>query len=221
MNYHFLSSTNALDDLENNRIKVSTIDSLNDPFEFMPYRRYKFPERQPYNEMFRAVSKKWGILCFSKSCEEQLLWAHYGEKHQGVALGFEIPDNKLLEVSYTHDITRSKFELTDDSNENEQMFLGLAKTKFVEWEYEKEYRLLILLSNCVKKEKHYFVNFGNELKIKEIILGCRFDHNKYRTKIMDLANRLGASVIATREGWEDYRIHFDGTKSDWYKQEQG
>jgi hypothetical protein len=31
--YHFLSATNALDDLTRRRIKLSQIDDLNDPFE--------------------------------------------------------------------------------------------------------------------------------------------------------------------------------------------
>ena len=35
--YHFLSSKNAIHDLERKMIRVSQIDTLNDPFELLPY----------------------------------------------------------------------------------------------------------------------------------------------------------------------------------------
>lgn len=214
--YHYLSAINALEDLEKDRIKVSTLDSLNDPFEFMPYRRYGHKERQPYNKVFRDVSKKWGILCFSHIWTEQLLWAHYADKHRGVALGFEIPNNNILKVDYASDEIRTKFDLSKDNKENECRFLDLAKIKFREWKYEKEYRLLLELDRCVKDGSLYFHPFNEDLKIKEVVLGCRFDHKTNRNKVKELATKIGVQVIATREGWEDYRIHECGTKTPWY-----
>jgi copper oxidase (laccase) domain-containing protein len=57
--YHFLRYEDAKDDLKNERIKVSTIDTLNDPHEFMPYRRYRDREkRKLYDKVFKAVSEK-------------------------------------------------------------------------------------------------------------------------------------------------------------------
>lgn len=213
--YHFLSSENAIKNLERNRIKVSTIDTLNDPFEFMPYRKYVFQKRQEYNKVFRAVSKKWGILCFSQTWEEQLLWAHYADKHKGIALGFEIPEGELLKVTYVCNEIRTKIELTDDQNDNEQKFLDLAKIKFQEWEYEKEYRLLVPLEDCERENGYYFISFGDNLKLRKIVLGCRFNHKKQEIRISELAKQLGVDIIATRPAWKDYLIHQCGT---WTKQ---
>jgi len=218
MYYHFLSAENAIKDLDKSRVKVSTLSSLNDPFEFMPYRRYGFRERQPYNRIFRSVSKKWGILCFSQAWTEQLLWAHYADKHKGIALGFEIPEDNLLKVDYVIKEVRTKFDLTGNFAEDEQRFLNLAKVKFQEWSYEKEFRLLIGLDVCITEDNMNFVPFGNGLKLKEIVLGCRFDHKVMKEKILELANKLDAKIIPTREGWEDYRIHQCGTKTKWYQQ---
>ena len=215
--YHFLSYKSAVNDLENKRIKVSTLGSLNDPFEFMPYGRYGFKERQSYNRVFRAVSKKWGILCFSRTWKEQLLWAHYGDKHEGIALGFEIPKDKIIKVKYNSSEIREKFELTDDPNENERRFLNLADKKFREWKYEKEFRLLIELKDCKSEANYYFIPFGDILRLREVILGCRFDHKNRREAISGLANQLKVKVIATRPGWEDYRIHQCGTKTKFYE----
>jgi hypothetical protein len=215
--YHFLSFKDAVDDLEQKRIKVSTLDTLNDPFEFMPYRRYEFKERQPFNAVFRVVAKKWGILCFSETWKEQLLWAHYANKHQGIALGFEIPKEKLLKVSYVSDEIRPKFKLTDDAKENELKFLNLAKLKFQEWKYEKEHRLLFQLKDCIKENGMHFISFGNNLRIKEIVVGCRFNHKINGGKISELAKELDVKIIPTRPGWEDYRIRQCGTKTELYK----
>lgn len=218
--YHFLSVDNAIKDLEQGRIKVSTLDTLNDPFEFMPYRRYRFKERQPYNKVFREISKKWGVLCFSQTWTEQLLWAHYADKHKGIALGFEIPEDNLLKVDYVSSEIRTRFKLTGNVKEDEHRFLGLAKVKFQEWKYEKEYRLLVDLNNCRKEDGLYFLPFGNALKLKEIVLGCRFNHKAMKEKILELASRHNARIIPTREGWEDYRIHQCGTKTNYYMNNQ-
>lgn len=218
--YHFLSAENAIKDLNKSRIKVSTLDTLNDPFEFMPYRRYRnFNERQRYNRVFRAVSKKWGILCFSQTWTEQLFWAHYADKHKGIALGFEIPKNKILKVKYDCSEIRTKFDLTGNQAEDERKFLDLGEVKFQEWSYEKEFRLLINFSNsnCISEDKMYFLPFGNELKLKEIVLGCRFYHATLKKIIIDFARKYSVEVIATREGWEDYRVHKCGTKTGRYK----
>ena len=216
--FHFLSAENAIKDLENARIKVSILNTLNDPFEFMPYRRYGFEERQPYNKIFKAISRKWGVLCFSQNWTEQLLWAHYADKHKGIALGFEIPEDNLLKVDYVIKEIRTKFDLTGNLAEDEQRFLNLAKVKFQEWSYEKEFRLLISLGVCITEDNMNFVPFGDGLKLKEIVLGCRFDHKAMKEKILELANKLDAKIIPTREGWEDYRIHQCGTKTKWYQQ---
>lgn len=215
--YHFLSADNAIEDLEKRRIKISTLNTLNDPFEFMPYRRYSLKERQPYNRVFREMSKKWGVLCFSKVWTEQLLWAHYADKHKGIALAFETPEDGLLKVEYDPSEIRKKFNLTDNPTENENEFLDLAKVKFKEWEYEKEYRLLVNFKNCLLDKGQYFITFSDNLVLRKIVLGCRFDHKKNKELIKKIAYDLKVKVVATREGWEDYHIHECATKTSWYK----
>jgi len=220
MYYHFLSTDSAIKDLTHGRIKVGTLGALNDPFEFMPYRRYGYKERQPYNKIFNTISKKWGILCFSQIWTEQLLWAHYAEKHKGIALGFEIPESNLLKVDYVSSEIRTKFELSGNPIEDERKFLDLAKIKFQEWKYEKEYRLLVELAECKNENGMFFITFSDTLKLKEIVLGCRFNHDIERDRIIELAGRLNAQIIPTREGWEDYRIHQCGTKTSQYRTSQ-
>jgi len=144
--YHFLPSTFALQDLECKRIKVSRLNSLNDPFELMPYKRYPREKRKLYDKVFGRINKKWGLLSFTESWEEQLLWSHYGEGHKGIALGFEILRGEIIKVTYSTDEKRREIGLTDDPNENEANFLKLAGIKYRLWAYEKEYRILVKLA---------------------------------------------------------------------------
>ncbi|NQU99806.1 MAG: DUF2971 domain-containing protein [Parcubacteria group bacterium] len=214
--YHFLSAKDAIDDLKKERIRVSRLNTLNDPFEMMPYRRYKSKERKPYNKVFRQISKKWGLLCFCPSWKEQLLWAHYARGHRGIALGFKITKDKILKLTYTPNEIRTKFDLTDSKEENERKFLSLAEVKYQEWIYEKEHRILLKLEEC-EKDSDYYMPFGDRFELKEIVLGCKFDHKKQKENILKLKNKLHVEVRATRPGWEDYRIHECGTTTDQYK----
>ena len=161
--YHYLSSELAIDDLIKERIRVSTLDTLNDPFEMMPYRRYEFEKRKLYIKVFREVKRRWGLLCFSPSWEEQLLWAHYADGHKGIALGFEILEDEILKLTYTPNEIRTQFDLTDDLEENIKKFLNLAKVKYKEWLYEKEHRILVRLEDCIMDDNLYFIPFGDRL----------------------------------------------------------
>ncbi len=203
--YHFLSSTHAIHDLERKMIRISTLDTLNDPFELMPYLRYKDPKkRKRYHNIRKEISKKYGLLCFSQSWNEPLLWGHYADKHKGIAIGFEILKDEILKVDYNPDPIRKQFELTNDSKINEKLFLGLAKVKYQEWHYENEYRILVKLKDCTKIDGHYFIQFEDRLKVKEIVLGSKYDNNK--EYVLELAKRLDAKVIPSRMEWQGYKI---------------
>ena len=215
--YHFLSYKHAISDLECGRIKVARFNALNDPFEMLPYRRFNLRERQPYNKVFQAVSNDWGLLCFSPNYIDQLLWAHYADGHKGIALGFKINSGDFFDVKYTPNEIRTRIKLSKDYEENERQYLDLARTKYKEWIYEKEHRILIKLEDCDQEGDLFFVRFGQRIDLKEVVLGCNFDHESQKSKILDLKRRLNFEVIATRIGWEDYKIHRCGTKTSWYQ----
>ena len=217
--YHFLKSEYAMDDLEKKRIRVSILDFLNDPFELKPYLAFK--ERASYNEVRKKINKKWGLLCFSKDWRESLLWGHYADKHHGIALGFEIHGG-IKKVKYIS--KRVKIDLTKSNEENEKLFLKrLAFRKYKNWKYEKEYRMWVELNKCKKDEDSeggYYVEFNENLKIKEIILGCRFNYERKAEKIKELAKINDVSIIIpTREEWSWFRVNPCGTKQGKFFQE--
>jgi len=210
--YHFLSSRNAIHDLERQMIKVSLIDTLDDPFELMPYlRKMDREHRKLYYDVRKNVSKKYGLLCFSKNWNEPLLWGHYADKHKGVALGFAISKYRIIEVDYQP--KRIKLELKDNPKHNETAFLiELVRTKYHNWKYENEIRILVSLKDCIKLGGHFFINFDDNLSLKEIILGCKFDNNE--EYILKLSQKLNAKVIPSRMAFGEYSIIKHGSKSN-------
>ncbi len=222
--YHFLSPADAINDLENEWIKVSTLGELNDPFELEPYLRYGFEERQPYHKVRWRISKKWGILCFSDDWKEPILWSYYAKKHKGVAIDFNILQDKVIKVDYTFDPKRQKIALTNNKDKDEKLFLDLAKIKYKKWEYENEFRILVELKDCIPKDRLpqekcdlSLIKFEDKLKIKEIVLGCRFNHEKEKEKIVKLAIKLNANIIPARAQWEGYKIRECGRWSPVYE----
>jgi hypothetical protein len=111
-------------------------------------------------------------------------------------------------------VGREKLILTNSKRENEKLFLDkLAFKKYKNWEYEKEYRKWVKLEGCKKDKNKYFIEFNNNLKIKEIILGCKFNYKKQAEEIKELAKENGIlTIIPTREEWSGFRVNPCGTK---------
>ena len=51
--------------------------------------------------MKTQLNETKGLICFSRTWSNPLLWGHYAEKHTGIALGFDVPDQLLSQVLYT------------------------------------------------------------------------------------------------------------------------
>jgi hypothetical protein len=96
--------------------------------------------------------------------DESLLWAHYSDKHRGICLGLDVPDDVARAVDYVDD--RLPWE-----QPTQEFMTKLLWTKFAPWRYEGEVRAF------VTREEHedgrYFVDFGDKLKLQQVIVGHR------------------------------------------------
>ena len=136
--YHFLKKDYGLEALEKQRLKVATINDLNDPFELLAADISQSDERHKFIEWKNQISEKRGMLCFSKTWRNLLLWSHYADKHCGVALELEIKDDFIFPVQY------SKKRLSLDipvimraGGFTETLAEKLVSTKSAHWKYEK------------------------------------------------------------------------------------
>ncbi|MBK8163989.1 MAG: DUF2971 domain-containing protein [Gammaproteobacteria bacterium] len=178
--YYFTTASFGLSALQKRRLKVARIHELNDPFEFLGVELSDPDFRKIIKETKRELSNGSGLVCFSKSWRHPMLWAHYGEKHRGICLGFDVADEKLEHVSYLN----SRFP--KPSNVHSGSFMRkLLYTKFAHWSYEDEYRLYVQLVD--QEDGLYFVPFSDELKLRQVIVGCESTESR-----ADISNALGA-----------------------------
>jgi hypothetical protein len=170
--YKYLSARYAIDDLQRRRVKVSTIDELNDPFDLGPIDTTHPQIEKALTEMVAAFRASSGILCFSRIWDNILLWSHYGNCHAGVCLGFDIPGDQPgsgydMEVCYQPNLLqiRSAADVTYDLVER------LLRTKYEVWSYEQELRMFVKLNDPPDAGGFQWFDFGPNLELKEVIVG--------------------------------------------------
>lgn len=172
--YKFTAAQCGLSDLQNQHLKLSTVDDLNDPFDLCSL--------DTSNPVVEEALKEWtvhfrqtiGLLCFSRNWDNLLLWSHYGASHTGLCLGFDIPDGSpghnydtdvryqpnLLKVSKPEDVN---YDLAD----------RLLRTKHESWSYEQEVRIFVSFNDPPDAKGLRWCDFGPNLELKEVIAGVQ------------------------------------------------
>jgi Protein of unknown function (DUF2971) len=99
-------------------------------------------EENPREEISRRIqdlADDLGILSLSAARDNILMWSHYANSHQGFCLEFDTsipPFDKALEVHYKRD--RYTYDFSNvHANAKE-----LLRTKYSDWRYEKEWRII-------------------------------------------------------------------------------
>ena len=93
--------------------------------------------------------KKSSVCCFSHIPDNLLMWAHYSNKHFGACLIFDnsvadkfisVPDTRLTEGTVDY----APFTIINYLENKVEGIKKLFTTKSIDWEYENEYRIIIL-----------------------------------------------------------------------------
>jgi hypothetical protein len=190
--YHLCEARYAIADIEKSRLKVATFADANDPFELSVfYARDPAQDRRLRNYIDDVV-KRFGIVCFSEDWLDPTLWSHYGDKHQGIALGFDVSEGVLLAVRYQPQ--RIAFPAVVNGSLVDQ-FLG---TKYASWAYERERRIMVELAKAEREilklptgdRELFFEKFGSEVLLREVIVGplCDEDVIALRAQVNSLHN---------------------------------
>jgi len=172
--FHFLPERWALEAIKKQRIKVSKYSDFNDPFELNAMSLGNESDRSVIVEANQNINTVFRILCCSANWQSPLLWAHYGDKHKGVALEFEVPNSIAEAISY-----RKSRELIDldelfnrpNQKEAKRRLFKLYNTKYIEWGYEDEYRIQFS-EGYFEDNGNYFYKLDLEIKLTGIILGA-------------------------------------------------
>lgn len=223
--YHFLSTRDAITDLERKMIKVSRIMNLNDLFELTPDLLIGKYKRKQVARLRSQIAKTQGMICFSGDWQEPLLWGLYADRNRGIALGFEFMTEKHtpVPVKYLKERERNPFGDREVISTDEYIS-ALGYKKHDNWAYEKEYRFFVELDKCINIEGDYFLPFGDDLLLRSVIFGPRHPYknkSSYRVSashLVQLVKSFRADILVTRPQWKGYKIERCGTWTPRFKE---
>jgi len=178
--------------LEDERIYFDSFRNMNDPYEI-----FTFINRIETNETFvdRNVKDRIKITCFTKQYDNYLMWSHYGLKHQGICIAFNIPlieNTDIQTLKLDNNVVRFfcvlyepiEISLTESEFQGKNIKNGIeaCRRKYLFWNYEKEYRALIESSS----EKY--------IKIpKNLIVGIYYGFNIFDDEMESIESRVEKS----------------------------
>lgn len=214
--YKFINQEFGLLSIKSKTIKVSKFDELNDPFELMAMSLEEKAQRIVLRKLIKDFSKNTGLISFCRHWHNPVVWTHYADNHKGVSLGFDVPARDLIDVKYsTHRLAIANISRSIDKDSQ------LIKTKFSHWSYEAEARMLIPLSNCLKsngkngdKKVIYTTNFGDGLRLREVILGHNYTTAEKKVLEANLANS-GVEITQARLAFKSFSVVRQKDKNLW------
>lgn len=204
--------------LSKKEVYFASPDQLNDPFEFRPnfvtpskgkikqYMRSlgashrEILKKLPYavelfdsndkslEELMSAVYKKSAVLCMTPHPDNLLMWAHYGDSHRGVCIGFDINlpfdeefgngypvkyQDEYPKICMTEiDLMLRDMKFGKDMGRHDEVITRSAFTKAMAWSYENEIRFYRDLRIGPGP-----MDFA-AIKLKEVIVGASFSMDK-------------------------------------------
>jgi hypothetical protein len=195
--YKFLDTHFGMKTLAEKRLKISTLEDLNDPFELLCFEMTDKIKRPAMNLARKEWGTTTGMLCFSSDWRDPVIWAHYSDKHRGICLGFEIPDDAGTRIQYINErLPLPDRPALDDAT-------AWVYTKYENWAYEKEIRCCARLDEA--SEGLYFMDFGEDLKLVQVIAGarCKIARNEILKALHPLNN---IELIKARPGFHRFEI---------------
>ena len=151
------------------------------------------------------------MACFSTNWQEPIMWGHYADCNKGIVLGFELASNRfdMRRVEYPSERRRI---LDPQSVTPSQYIEAVGFLKYAGWSYEEEHRFFVKLDECVAIEGNYFLRFGDDLKLRTVIIGPEHPSKKKKTYVQaaryitDLVKQAGAELIVARAEFGTYNV---------------
>ena len=209
--YHMTCVTHALSDIEQRRLKVARFSEANDPFELLGLNCHVKAVRRLTKRFIEKQDRLKGLLSFSENWTNPVLWSHYGAKHHGICLGFDLLRSRVEKVKYADKRLREK--LPDDKDPDyipSDIRDQLARTKSRDWQYEQELRVLVNLSDASRQGNLYFWPFSQDLRLAEVILGPRCDRRLGDVRSLVARSTSEAVSFKARLAFRSFRVVLDG-----------
>jgi hypothetical protein len=163
------------------------------------------------------MAKSFGLICFSVQWSNPVLWSHYGDRHAGIALGFEMPDAHLKKVDYA--VKRAKSMLQGiianiKSGNAEEEMQKLLFTKYHHWRYEAEMRCFLRLDPSTVESGNYFAEFSDSMQLREVIVGAMSDATRDEVSEV-IAGLHSVEAFKARLAFNTFRVVKNRNQSLW------
>lgn len=148
------------------------------------------------NDLTTKQIDNTGVLSLSSRCDSILMWSHYSEEHRGLVFEFDFSKEKLELNEFPYEVVyKNKYDLLSyvvNFDERSKQMQKILLTKFTDWKYENEYRIIDLNyqgAKKFKKENLTAIIFGlksKEKDIKVIIELCRnngYEHVSFKKAV--------------------------------------
>lgn len=129
------------------------------------------------NETAQEISSKVGIFCLTERFDSLPMWAHYAANANGFAVefqelgqSFQGDETGVLRQPTSINYQRDSYGVTFDPQSHRSLFF----TKFQDWSYEQEVRVVLPLSECKKLELSERTLYTHKIPktcIAQLILG--------------------------------------------------
>lgn len=220
--------------LEMKSLYLSEIGKMNDIFEGLT--------GKITNDVIENLDRLYDLVyikSFSENCDNLRMWSAYADNYSGMCVEYDarrLPDKvlyHLFPVRYSdkrvtkHNLGLSFLELTEMKNSIDEIdvrflkdVIGLFIAKSEDWEYEKEWRIIVSYLQMNRKYDDVEMADDSELEkelynidsqviefdcVSRIYLGPKMEEIK-KNHIREIGMRLGVDVIEMSLSKTEYKL---------------
>ena len=165
------------------------------------------------------------ICSFSTIFDSILMWAHYAKSHTGFCIEYnslevEMKKNIIFPILYKEkllDITNAA--MLEEEKRNNTYLIKATLIKSKEWEYEKEWRLIV--QPKLERNKKYLDNDTYDMPIpKAICMGLNITEDN-KKRLLSICKDKKIPLYQMIKDSKYYKLKYelsdDGTKKDYCK----
>ncbi|MCK9199542.1 MAG: DUF2971 domain-containing protein [Gallionella sp.] len=161
-----------------------------------------------------------GILCLTESHENLTMWAHYGDKHQGMVIGFDATHPYFQNSDENAGTPRHLKPVIYHGSRPKLNWSGLTSedillTKGEDWECEKEWRMFAQLDKAEIEQTEagpiHLFSYPPE-SVTKVIIGCRAKPeavDQVKIAMASIPNLSRAVLFKATADPANYCLNFD------------
>lgn len=157
--------------------------------------------------ILNQIIRQGALVCsFSERTDSTLMWSHYASDHKGFCVEYTLEESKdheirrfLFPVIYAEALTDVSSQFESKTGDKKGIGLTACVSKALDWEYEREWRLVLLLRPNAPGRAYQMP------RPSKIFLGARIDKT-HETKILEIAERIGTKVSRMELSRDSYRM---------------